>query len=370
MKTFILFWNPAISSYKLDDFQRELEELYDEYCNMNWSVWEYEKASAGDRFFMVRCGNGNTGICMSGYFSSDPYQDEDWSGRGRVTYYMDLEPDAMIHPDYRPILPTSDLVKAIPSFDWKGGHSGRLMEEKYAEKLEALWASFLEQHKEMFECRAFRQEIDPQQYITEKNSPICCWLELTEDGKINVYNHSYRIDRTFESLEKAKQEVSASIRQQEKDNREIVFRFRHFGIEHQERVYHLVEQLHTLDIPQKYYRLANEQYREEELMAVLLFCLVKYGNTSLVTLLKQGFPREAVDAVRALLPVEGETEEQHIGRIAGNETATDLKKDMLEIELDIMQLDALSADDVVRLNKALREWKMLNNDREKPTMIQ
>ena len=122
MKTFILFWNPAISSYKLDDFQRELEELHDDYCNMNWSVWEHEKASAGDRFFMVRCGNGNTGICMSGYFSSDPYQDEDWSGRGRVTYYMDLEPDAMIHPDYRPILPTSDLVKAI-----RTTHAGRLL---------------------------------------------------------------------------------------------------------------------------------------------------------------------------------------------------------------------------------------------------
>lgn len=361
MKTFILFWNPAISSYKLDDFQRELEELHDDYCNMNWSVWEHEKASAGDRFFMVRCGNGNTGICMSGYFSSDPYQDEDWSGRGRVTYYMDLEPDAMIHPDYRPILPTSDLVKAIPSFDWKGGHSGRLIEESYAAKLEALWASFLEQHKEVFECRAFRQEIDPQQYITEKNSPIYCYLSLTREGKISVYNHLHRIESTFESVEKAKQEATAFLRQKMKDDKEIIFEFNLTGKEHQKRFSDLVDQVLPLDIPKKYYRLASEQYGEG-LMAVLLFCLVKYGNTSLTTIKKQGFPREAVDAVRALLPVEGETEEQHIGRIAGNETATDLKKDMLEIELDIKQLDALSTDDVIRLNKALRERKMLNSE--------
>ena len=27
MKTFILFWNPDISSYKLDDFQREMEDV-------------------------------------------------------------------------------------------------------------------------------------------------------------------------------------------------------------------------------------------------------------------------------------------------------------------------------------------------------
>ena len=27
MKTFVLFWNPAISSYKLENFQSELEEF-------------------------------------------------------------------------------------------------------------------------------------------------------------------------------------------------------------------------------------------------------------------------------------------------------------------------------------------------------
>lgn len=165
MKTYILFWNPAISSYKFDDFQRELEEITDDYYNMNWSVWEYENAHAGDRFFMVRCGEGKTGICMSGYFSSDPYQDEDWSGRGRVTYYMDIDPDVMIHPEYRPILTTEELMKEIPSFDWKGGHSGRLIDEKSAEKLEALWNQFQEKNEEIFRIRVFREEKDPSVYI-------------------------------------------------------------------------------------------------------------------------------------------------------------------------------------------------------------
>ena len=165
MKTFILFWNPAISSYKLDDFQRELEEMTEGYNNMNWSVWEHDKAHAGDRFFMVRCGNGKTGICMSGYFASDPYKGEDWSGKGRVTYYMDLEPDVMIHPDYLPILTTNELINAIPSFDWIGGHSGRLLEEKNAEKLESQWKAFLEKNENTLKIRVFRQEVDPQDYV-------------------------------------------------------------------------------------------------------------------------------------------------------------------------------------------------------------
>ncbi len=48
-----------------------------EYLNLNWSVWGYEEACSSDRFFMVRCGEGKTGICMSGYFASDPYKGED-----------------------------------------------------------------------------------------------------------------------------------------------------------------------------------------------------------------------------------------------------------------------------------------------------
>ncbi len=37
MNTIILFWNPAISSYKLEDFQMEMEDI--KYADMNWSVW-------------------------------------------------------------------------------------------------------------------------------------------------------------------------------------------------------------------------------------------------------------------------------------------------------------------------------------------
>ena len=109
MKTYILFWNPAVSSYKLENFQNEIEDT-GYYGDMTWSIWEHKNASAGDRFFLVRCGDGNTGICMSGYFSSDPYQDEDWSGKERDTYYVNLEPDIMINPEYLPILTTAELV--------------------------------------------------------------------------------------------------------------------------------------------------------------------------------------------------------------------------------------------------------------------
>ena len=109
------------------------------------SVWEHEKAREEDRFFLVRVGEGKTGVVMSGYFSSDPYEDEDWSGKGRQTCYMDMQPDHIFHPENTDILITEQLAAAIPDFDWTGGHSGRRLSEEQAAKMERLWDEFLAQ---------------------------------------------------------------------------------------------------------------------------------------------------------------------------------------------------------------------------------
>lgn len=147
MKTFILFWNPAISSYTLEQMQYDLAN----WTHVkNWSVWRHKDAHKGDRFFMVRCGEGKTGICMSGHFDSEPYRGGDWSERRRVVYYMDLKVDTVIDPEVLPILTTEELQRQIRSFDWTGGHSGRLLAEKKAEKLEKIWAAFIEQNKRIF----------------------------------------------------------------------------------------------------------------------------------------------------------------------------------------------------------------------------
>lgn len=54
MATFILFWNPAISSYKIDEYRQFIADRPDIY-DFNWSVWE-------------PCFDATTGICMAGHF--------------------------------------------------------------------------------------------------------------------------------------------------------------------------------------------------------------------------------------------------------------------------------------------------------------
>ena len=158
-RTFILEWCPAISSYKMENFEEEFEHFDDAW--FNWSVWEWQDLVPGDEFFMIKCGEGVTGVVMHGFFDSEPYQGEDWSGKGREVYYADLDPDTMIHPDKCPLLSTEALEAVMPDFQWNGGHSGRVLPGEYAIKLRAMWQEYLAKNKDLFknEGKAVRRVI-------------------------------------------------------------------------------------------------------------------------------------------------------------------------------------------------------------------
>ena len=183
MNTIILFWNPEISSYTIERLRDDLHSCT--HVN-NWSVWEHDKAHKGDRFFMVRCGKGKTGICMSGRFRSEPYRGEDWSGKGREVYYMDLRADTVIDPDILPILPTELLAKKIPSFDWTGGHSGRLLPAKDAKKLERLWKKFLENNDAIFYRLTFQTYMGDAELEDEEEKTYSARIELTYEGGFEI----------------------------------------------------------------------------------------------------------------------------------------------------------------------------------------
>ena len=140
-KTYVLMWNPAISSVKMEDHNNNIPNLLE--CGCNWSINEYQEAKKGDRFVMIRCGEGKTGLVMSGIFDSNPYPDSDWSGKGRKVHYMDLRPNFIANPEKADIITTSQLQEAIPGFDWSGGHSGRLLTPEQAGQLETLIAAYL-----------------------------------------------------------------------------------------------------------------------------------------------------------------------------------------------------------------------------------
>lgn len=353
MKTYILFWNPAISSYKLEDFQREMENLGN--ADMNWSVWEHEKACAGDRFFMVRCGSGKTGICMSGYFSSYPYKGEDWSGRGRVTYYMDLEPDYMINPDYQSILSTSDLVRNIPGFDWNGGHSGRLLDTKLAEKLETIWKKFIDEHAEMFTIRAAHQEVDPESYSSIHSDEQIVTLFFTEEGKIGAENFDVDFEIQGDDVDNVKMQAIDAIHKKLCKKTEIRFKYEDVD----EEDYPMYEKALKLVLANKKEGMVfDESYWDFEEKVVYLLHMV---DVSSAVLRSQGFPAVIITANDALSRKTDESLIEYVKRAADNNIAKSILRDEIYEALHITEKESLNVDDLKILNENLAALHYLDS---------
>lgn len=158
--TFLLYWNPFFSSYKLERFMNDFNfangkniltdgDNWDRSPDMfNWSVAEYDKAHAGDRFIFIKVGYDRpTGIVGVGQFTSEPYSGEDWSGQGRKIYYMDMAWETVINPTSDLVLKTHELIKAIPEIMWSKGRAGVMVVPEIAEKIDALWKQHLESIK-------------------------------------------------------------------------------------------------------------------------------------------------------------------------------------------------------------------------------
>lgn len=149
MATYILFWNPAISSYTMERFQ---DDFNNHGCVGNWSFHEHEDVEYGDIFYMVRCGEGKTGIVMRGKIDSECYESEDWSPKKRKPiYYADIEDGVTINPETASVMLTPELLtEKLPDFNWFGGHSGRKLSEEYADKLEEIWMEYINSNPKLF----------------------------------------------------------------------------------------------------------------------------------------------------------------------------------------------------------------------------
>ena len=158
--TFILKWNPAISSYTMERLDNDMAEWAEGYWSddFDWSVYEWQKARKGDRFFMVRVGEGNTGVFAAGRFTSDPFKDEDWSGKGREVYYMQMEFETVFHPERAEIITTEELERELPHLDWRKGHSGQMLDAESAERLELMWRDYVGRNKSLYLPRAVKND--------------------------------------------------------------------------------------------------------------------------------------------------------------------------------------------------------------------
>lgn len=137
-KTYLMRWNPSISYFRENDYEKCIENMVHGMFRMNWSIYEWEEARIGDLFYMIRVGDDKAGIVFSGQFISDPYPADDWAGTTKRRMYVDMICTNPVEPGAKPRISLEKLQKAIPDFEWSKGHSGALLSEEVTTKLENL----------------------------------------------------------------------------------------------------------------------------------------------------------------------------------------------------------------------------------------
>ena len=110
-------------------------------------IYECEKAKKGDCFYMERLGDEGRGIVFRGQFTSDPYLGEDWAGTSKKRYYVDIDCFDASPADGQPHITVEELKSILPEINWDKGHSGQLLTEGQAQKLDELWDSKMEDRK-------------------------------------------------------------------------------------------------------------------------------------------------------------------------------------------------------------------------------
>ena len=368
--TIILFWNPEVSSFKIADYQTLLKNIKHEH--MNWSIHEHEKAHFGDRFFMVCCGGERAGICMSGYLVSEPYIDKDWAGKDRVVYYADIAIDYIINPTSLPILPSEEMMKEIPDFDWSGGHSGRVLAPEAAVKLEALWNAFVQQHINMFGLRANKQEIDLNDY--RENYKEFITLTIGEDGKVHGEIDYSDMTAVGDSVDETIKQLLEQLKAKREGKIEYEVEFDYVDDDmiplYSKAVDFAIakfrDQKDSFGKPYIAHlvRVAKDDFNADNRIVALLQDVFKQGYATPGSLLGMGFQQNMIDAIVSLTRKEGESFNDFIMRVNGNKIGQRVMMSNLEDELNFYRYEELKPEDLPLINEKLKAWRYLDNGLE------
>jgi (p)ppGpp synthase/HD superfamily hydrolase len=101
---------------------------------------------------------------------------------------------------------------------------------------------------------------------------------------------------------------------------------------------------------------------DAERMAAVLHDVVEDTDWTLDALRERGFPEHVVTAVDHLTRREGESYEAFVLRAAAHPVARRVKVADLEDNMDVRRTGTVSADDLERLAKYHRAWRLLTGD--------
>ena len=137
MNTFILRWDPNISSYKMETHLEILSHVRNmEIPNeFDWSVHDWQKVKDGDMVILLQVGTDNDGIAMIGKITGNPEADESWRKDGSKAHYVYISIFDAFNPAEQKDFRAENFENDFPKIKWHKGHSGELIDKATAKRL-------------------------------------------------------------------------------------------------------------------------------------------------------------------------------------------------------------------------------------------
>jgi len=146
--TYLFTWNPSNWEWTQAAIAGLVAKLEaGEAVTGTWSTGRSTQPSIGDRFYLIRLGDGPRGVFASGRVMSrveeGPHWDRDRAVAGNTYRFVKIRFDEMLNPWTEPLLAQPVLVEKCPSVEWSPQASGTRIPAEALLALEEAWQRHL-----------------------------------------------------------------------------------------------------------------------------------------------------------------------------------------------------------------------------------
>lgn len=380
MNTILLFWNQTNTGFDSETFLMNISEIDEANCHRNEQYSELwfdnyklfldptQRVEAGDHFFIYCYGGKNNGICISGYLSSDYYEEELLIDGGKIVGHLDLVPDYMIHPDHHQILSGDTLKTIIPEFEWDSSAYGRFLTTEVSVKVEKIWKSFLEENSALFSHWSAIQNFDFSHFVPQKEETV--YIGLTDEGKFRAHNYRCDLDIECDDIETAKKDSISFLKRKYDEFKKIKFEYTYYFSNDSDFVKNVLTLISNSckDIKDRTGKPIIKQIIEaslidslEESRLIAMFLkLIELELIKETDLQQGGIPNDITETVHILIKGNKESYESYIDKVAQNLQARNYMIDALRHKLNIVyRYTELKDEDFEDIRKWVKAYHKL-----------
>ena len=380
MNTILLYWNQTNTDFDSETFLMNISEIDEVNCHKNEQYSELwfdnyklfldptQKVGAGDHFFIYCYGGKNNGICISGYLSSDYYEEEQIIDGGRIVGHLDLVPNYMIHPDHHQILSGETLKTIIPEYEWDYFAYGRILNSEVSVKVEKIWKSFLEENPALFSHWSAIQSFDFSQFVPQKEETV--YIGLTDDGKFKAHNYRCDLDIECDDVETVQKRSIEILEKKYGKSKEIKFEFHDYFCDNNKFVESVLKLISNSckgvkdesgnPIIWQIIKASRIDSLHGTRIIAMFLKLIELNLIKETDLEQEGIPHDLIETIHVLIKNDNESYETYIDKVAQNLQGRDYMIDALRDKLNIVyRYKELKDEDFDNLRKWLKAYHKL-----------